>query len=471
MQIKVKKNDVVWNYAGTFFNVCYSILLLPIVYKKLPLDQLGLWHVFNAVSQFTILFDMGFSVTLARQIAYCWSGVRTVAKQGIHVAEDESKIDCELLGKITLSCKIIYLAIASAAGVLLLTLGRVYIDSVSSSVQVSWKNDAWSIFALSIALNLFNNYFYSLMRGTGRIKLINVVQILSKVLAIIINIVLLFLGYELMSVAISHIISSIFAFVTMLIMTGDIVHMANRGSGSRWTYCQSCADVLGKMWHNAYLEGIVTISNYVNNYFGTILISLSGNMGQTAAYGTCVQLINIVSNVSAAYNTAIRPSIQSMFAKGKKKEAAEEIGLSLAVYYLLFTLGTVGVLTLGIQLLTFLKKELVIDIYMYLAISAYTFLGKNHSLCASYISDTNNLPFVKSYVVSSAIGLILSFVLMKTTSLGIYSYILAIAVTQLCYNNWRWPKYLSNFLNVPFPTICAQGFSIIRKRIQGLKMK
>lgn len=461
MEIKVKKSDVIWNYFGTFFSVCYSMLMLPFVYGKLTVDELGLWYVFNAVSSFALLFDMGFSVTMARHIAYCYSGVQRLAAKGIEAnTEENAKVDRQLLSKVLFSSKIIYLAAAGIMLILLQTVGVFYVQTVSSDVVIAWKEGAWRTFAVSIALNLFVNHYYSVMRGTGKIKEINQIQVVSKIVMLVLNISLLMAGYGLLSVAISNIITSCCVLVALKYYTRNITNKTKykRDGQSLKQYLAGCLEVLGKIWHNAYREGIVTLSTYANNHFGTILISMTGNMAQTAAYSTCVQFVNIVSNVSASYNTAIRPTIQSLFAKGKKQEATKYISLSFAVFYALFALGTVGIVSVGFHVLALLKKDLVIDRIMYLVISAYMFLGKNHSISAQYISDMNNLPYVKAYVLSSAIGLALSFVLISVTPLGIYGYILAVAFVQLCYNNWYWPRYLSRQLDVPLTKLIPQGF-------------
>lgn len=462
MEIKVKKADVIWNYFGTFFSVCYSMLMLPFVYGKLSVDELGVWYIFNAVSSFALLFDMGFSVTMSRHIAYCYSGVQHLAANGIEAnTNEDAKIDQRLLGTVLFSSRLIYVLVASVMLILLQTVGLFYIRTTCGDIVIAWREEAWRIFAISIAINLFVNYYYSVMRGTGRIKQINQIQISSKIIMLAINIGLLMAGYGLLSVAISNIITSVFVIILLRHYTKDTSHnikLSKQGLSFKQYYTE-CVDVLGKIWHNAYREGLVTLSVYANNHFGTILISMSGNLAQTAAYSACVQFVNIISNVSASYNTAIRPTIQSLFAKGKNQEATNYISLSFCTFYILFGLGTLGMLVLGFDILALLKEDLVIDRLMFLVISAYTFLGRNHSISAQYICDMNHLPYVKAYILSSACGLALSFVLISFAPFGIYGYILSIAFVQLCYNNWRWPLYLSKQLNVSLRKIVSQGFT------------
>ena len=474
MEVKIGKWDVIWNFMGTFFNVGYNIILLPFVYGLLDIEQLGIWYVFTAVSNFALLFDMGFSATMARNIAYCYSGVQGLSARGINNEKrNNNTINKKLLDNVLFSSRLIYLVIAVVIFVLLQTIGVFYIETVSYDVLVADKRLIWRVFATSISINMFLNYHYSVMRGNGKIKEINQTQILSKILMLVVNIGLLLNGYGLWSVSISHILSSMFVLVVLTFKVNNIIKEVNieRNHQSFVSRLLESKETLKKIWYTAYREGVVTLSNYINNQFGTVLVSMTGDMTQTALYSTCVQFVNIISNVSVSYSVAMRPKIQSMFAKGRKEEAIKYIGVCFVIFYSIFWAGTLAVLLFGVDVLALLQKDLVINPMMYLIISLYTFLSKNHSLSAQVICDMNKLPYVKAYVVSSTISLVLSFILIKNTSLGIYGYIISVAVVQLCYNNWKWPNYMSKQLGMPFNRIIVRGIKEIFRKIKVRKVR
>lgn len=473
MEIRVTKGDVIWNYLGTFFNVFYGILLMPFVYKLLTIDELGLWYVFSSVSQFTTLFDMGFSVTMSRHIAYCISGANNICQKGVKVINEDASINPVLLKQIILVSKFIYTLMALIIFIILQSLGLLYINKISMNFYIHHKELIWRLFATSIGLNIYLNYYLSIIRGSGKIKEINKAYILSKVIVLITNVIFLFLGYGLLSVSISQIISTLFLFILLVYYSRPVLKIVknNKKDINFIQEILECRNVISKIWYGAYREGLVTLSTYINNQFGTLLISTTGNMKETAAYGICVQFINIVNNIAAAYNIAIRPKIQSLFIKNKIEDIKKYIGISLVVYYSLFICGIIGILVIGSFIIQVLNKNLVIDNFMCIVISVYIFLGKNHSLCAQYISDSNNLPYVKPYIISSGIGIFLVVLLLKYTGLGIYSYILSIMFVQLCYNNWKWPMYLAKQLETSFISLIKNGFIYLKEDILYLFCK
>ena len=61
MGIKITKQDIMWNYAGSIFNIGMGIFVLPFVLKMLTTDELGVWYVFGSIAALITLLDFGFS--------------------------------------------------------------------------------------------------------------------------------------------------------------------------------------------------------------------------------------------------------------------------------------------------------------------------------------------------------------------------------------------------------------------------
>ena len=71
MKVRISKKDVIWSYIGTLMSMGANLLLLPFLMYFLSDEMLGLWYVFASIGAIATLFDMGFSVTFARNITYC----------------------------------------------------------------------------------------------------------------------------------------------------------------------------------------------------------------------------------------------------------------------------------------------------------------------------------------------------------------------------------------------------------------
>lgn len=81
MQIKISKADLIWSYWGTIMTLSSQVIMLPLVVYFLNSEMLGLWYVFVSLGAVANLFDFGFTITFARNIAYCWSGANTLKKK------------------------------------------------------------------------------------------------------------------------------------------------------------------------------------------------------------------------------------------------------------------------------------------------------------------------------------------------------------------------------------------------------
>ena len=160
MIINTRKKDIFWNYLGIFVSLCSQIMLLPILVKYLRPEELGLWYIFVSVGAIVILFDFGFTPTIARTVAYCWSGVKDLKKTDIDKIENNTQnINYELLFYVIKICKKLYLFIAVLALFFMLILGTGYIIDVMGNNMSLEIYISWIIYAISIFLNLYIGYY------------------------------------------------------------------------------------------------------------------------------------------------------------------------------------------------------------------------------------------------------------------------------------------------------------------------
>lgn len=113
--IKTRKADVIWNYIGTIVSMTSGFILLPLLMCYLSDDELGLWYVYVALSNFAMLFEFGFNPTFARNIVYVVSGARHLSVEGCDKESVEEGIDWHLLNVVIKASKVIYAIIAVVA--------------------------------------------------------------------------------------------------------------------------------------------------------------------------------------------------------------------------------------------------------------------------------------------------------------------------------------------------------------------
>ena len=69
-----------------------------------------------------------------------------------------------------------------------------------------------------------------------------------------------------------------------------------------------------------------------------------------------------------------------------------------------------------------------------------SFLEHNHSVSASFIMADNKIPFFIPSLVSGAATILLLWIFLQFTDMGVWGMILAPGIAQLAYQNWKWPS-------------------------------
>ena len=92
----IGKKDLFWTVLATFFKLGAGVLLFPFILNKLPAQTIGVWTIFTSVGVISTLLDFGFNQSFARNVAYVFSGVRNLQKQGFQTI-NQSNISDDLI--------------------------------------------------------------------------------------------------------------------------------------------------------------------------------------------------------------------------------------------------------------------------------------------------------------------------------------------------------------------------------------
>jgi O-antigen/teichoic acid export membrane protein len=462
--MNIKKKDIAWNYLGIIMAMGSNFILLPFLLNYLDSELLGLWYVFLSVGSLVNLFDFGFSPTFARNIAYAWSGAKKLRKKNADFIEN-TEPNFKLLKIVVKTCKYIYLLISIIALILLLTIGTYYISNISSELETLNHYIAWFIYSIAVFLNLFFGYNISLLRGVGAIEEMNKATIISRFIQIVFAILLLYLGYGIIGVSIAYLIKGL-SF--RLIASYSFNNYNNIGEKLRShggnIEKKQIIKIIKIVWPNTWRDGLVSLSNYLSNQATVIISPMFLTLTETGIYSISLQIVIAIATISGALYTAYQPALQSAYIEKNKDKSLRLMSTAMTGYIMTFLLGVLGTIYIGLPVLEFLKPDTVFSIPILIGMSIYMFLLKYHSYYASYISNTNEVPYLKSFIISSVMGIIIVLSLFELTNLGVWSLIIGPALVQLIYNNWFWPLKVMKSLNTnPF-----EMFSIGLKNIKEI---
>lgn len=453
MGIKASKGDVIWNYLGTIMSLSGNFLLLPFMMYYLNTDLLGLWYIFLSIGGIVVLFDFGFNPTIARNVAYSWNGAKELSENDVRSILD-SKPNIKLLIKVIATCKRIYLIISLVALFLLSTVGTLYIIYISDGIHGENYLVSWFIYSLAVFLNIYYGYYATLLRGVGAIKQINIATVVSRLLQILLSVIMLYSGLQLVAVAIGYLFYGFLFRILSKVFFYKYKNIGQLINENKYNVdLKEIKEIFKVVWHNAWRDGLVSLSAYLANQASVIISSIYFSLTLTGIYSISIQLVTAIATIAGSLYNAYQPSLQAAYVNRDTIESKRLMSLSMIVYTFFFWFG-IMILIVGLPVLSLIKTDLEFNIPILLAISIYTFLLKHHSFYASFISNTNKVPYTKAFILSSFLSILLSIILIRFTTLGIWGLLLTQILVQAVYNNWKWPKVvMDNLQTNPFEFI------------------
>lgn len=471
MKVNISSKDLLWGYIGTFMSLTANIIMLPFIVYFLSPDMLGLWYVFSSIGVIATLFDFGFGVTFSRNITYCWSGADTLKQEDVSFVHNKEP-DYRLMKNVLSICRRIYLGLSFVALVLLLTVGTSYIHYISRDINNQSYLVAWIVYAIAVFLNLYYGYFSAFLRGVGAIEALNKNTVKSRGMQIILTVVLLVAGAGLVGVCAAYL-----AYGTLFRILGKHQFFRYRGIGENLKKVteplnrETAKSLFRVVWHNAWKDGVIAVSNYFSNGVSTLICSVYLSLTETGIYSLGVQFAMAIATVSSTLYMTYQPVLQSSYINQDRKKTQSAMSVIVTVYVITFAIGLIGTLTVVLPLLRWFKPSSAIPTSIFLGICLYQFLLVFRNCYTSYFSCTNRLPYVKSFVISAVAGVFLSFLFMGPLNLGLWGLICAQITSQAAYNIWYWPLKAHQDMGLPFFALFKIGVGEISGQLRSLASK
>ena len=470
MLIKPTKKDVIWNYIGIIVSMTSNFFLLPFMMHLIDAEHLGLWYVYLSIGGVVTLFDFGFNPTLSRSVAYIWSGAEKLLPEGLGIC-NRKEPNYQLLAKVLQACKMIYLLISSLALLMLLTLGTLHILQISEKIKDSFLVVSWLTYALAVFLNLYYGYFATLLRGVGAVYECNRIAVFAKIAQIVTSIMLMYCGLGIMAVSFAYLLYGFFVRILSKRAFYNYKNIGERLQKKVIFNFSQIKELFFIIWHNAWRDGLVSLANYCASQASTLIASNYFSLKETGIYSISVQLINAIVTITGALYIAYQPAMQSAYAHNDLKEAKRLMAVAMVTYTSLFWLGVLLLETIGISLLTLVRSDFKYDRWIIMGIALYVFVYRRQSYYASFISNTNRVPYVKAYVFSGTIGVVLAVIFIKFFNMGLWGLILGQFIVQIAYNCWKWPSIVYRMLKTSFIDILQIGIIDLKKNFKLIFIK
>lgn len=457
---QVSSSDILWGYIAQVFNLGAGLLLLPFILIWLSKEQVGLWFVFLTLGSLAQLLELGFQPTLARNTAYIFSGAKNIKSYGIPARDQgDREIDLQLLSSLLFTARRIYALVALLGIVVIVFGGGVYIATlIKDSPVQKLVLLAWFLFSAGYIVNFYFGYVNAMLQGKGNVTQANKVVVISRVFYLLVSVITISMGYGLLGLGVATLFAALVGrLIALYYLNRDkVVTEASQISSNK-------INMFPVLWPNAKKLGVVFIGAFLIQRFSVLIASSYLGLEVAASYGMSMIILNTLLMVSSTVCQVQVPLLSSLQSERNKDELKRVMGEIYIISWFVFCAGIAFVFFAGDFFLNLVGSEIkLLPGYLILMLGFVLFLELTHSVSATYLTTTNNIPFLSAALWSGLLVALGGFVLVGP--MGVFGLILAQGIVQLAYNNWKWPMAALKNMNDSMVNVLYSGLLRIKSR-------
>lgn len=462
-KINITRKDVAWGYIGQLFALFSGLVTLAVILKMLSPEEVGMNYIMLTISTLVSLLDFGFAAQFGLNFTLIHSGSQRLLKEGVEHNEN-GDINYHLLAVLLETAKKVYHRLSLFCTLLMLTFGTLYIYNVTNGfTNVRNSLYIWILYSISTYFNIYYIYYVSLLRGAGYISEINKSEIISKITYIALCVCLLYCGTGLMSVVLANFISPFIQrwYCRRVYFTEDLINNIDTK-----IHKNEIKETFITIWHNTKKRGINLIGSYMVNKSSMFIIGFFLPLSLIGSYGLLLQLTNFVMVISQSMFNSFYPHFSKLRVENKKEELIKSTALSIVLNLFMMLLGCAFIVFLVPKLLVLFNSQTklpAIEVCVVYCIAQI--LENNHSVFSTLITSNNEVPFVKSSLLSGAAIITLTILSLEYTDFKLLGVVLVPLFVQALYNNWRWPKWVLDEFQISLIDYTRVGCIELKKSI------
>jgi O-antigen/teichoic acid export membrane protein len=430
------QSAVAWSLVFTLVRVGGNLLVLPLMLHKLSAEHLGLWYVFLSLATASSLIDLGFFPTMARVTAYIWAGANEIHEMGVTPVQVADAAptgpNLRLLADLVRTMRLYY----RAAGIVLMLVlgvgGTVWILSKTQPLpNTSLVLLAWFLFLIGILVNTTNGMWHPLLAGINHIRLSQQILVYGLIANYVTILVGLILGAGLLAPVTGYLLMGIvsqgFSRMEFRRLSQTQIHEASS---------RASASLLRKLWPTAWRSGVVTLGIYATVSFGTLICSHFLGLKATASYGLSLQLVLAAMGIATSFVSVKIPMIAQMHARGETRRISGVIFPRLRWFWSAYIGLSAAAILFGERVVRDIlhSRTTLLPTPLFFALFLVIGLEGHHAIFRDVTITAHRNPFAKPVIISAALIVVLSFVLVP--QFGLWGLILAPGLVQICFNNW-----------------------------------
>lgn len=458
----LRRRDLAWGYGAQGLSIGFGLIILPVVVRQLPAEEVGLWFVFLTLAGLAQLLEMGFQPTLTRNVAYVYAGAQRLSATGLEEPGAARAINAALLDAVVIASRRVYRGIALASALVLLCAGTFYLQSVvPAGTDLRTLLAAWACFSVGNVLNFYFGYLNALLQGRGDVTQANQVIVVARLVQLVVGVALLLAGLGLVGLGVATLLSAVASRVLAYRLVQRAPALATTAGGADRAAASTPGEVVRVLWHQASRFSLVLVGVFLIWRANILVASSMLGLEEAASYGLAIQIFMLLHAVaSVPFNLSV-PRLSALRARHDQAGARRLFAVALLTTLLLYTALALAALLVGNPVLELLGSEVRLPASALFGAMVVVFLLElNHGTCANYILTGNHIPFVSAALLTG--GGIVALSILLAPSYGIAAFVFSQGLCQLAYNNWKWPHEVSKLTALPFHRLLIEGMRSLR---------
>ncbi|MDD4656436.1 MAG: O-unit flippase-like protein [Bacteroidales bacterium] len=461
--MKVTRADLFWNYGATFMRVASALIVLPLILRMLPKEEVGLWTIMIGLNSMIYLLDFGFFQTFSRAITYIYSGASTLQKKGFVPVTGKTEIFYPLL-KGTMKAMSRFYGFVSLLLLLLLSTGGVwYINRllIGFSGDITNAKIAWFSYGVLLCYQFFTYYYDAALVGRGMIKRSRQIIVFSQSLHVVISSLLLLYGVGIISMVIGQTVATI----VNRILARYSFYDSKTKLGLAKATSKKWFDILKTLFHTAYKNGLASLSWVFTNRMLAIFGALYVPLATMASYGITKQITDITITLSVAWFFTYYPKLTGEQIKRGVSEVKRIYIKATIITVAVFIPIAIFVSIAGNTLLSFIgSSTFLLPVSLIILLFVASMLEALTQISTSVLLSRNEVPHYIAQSVTAVVSLLFIILTLKYTELGVIALIAVPMVVQLCYQHWKWTLKLFKEFDIK-PVDYLNGLKSIYKSL------
>jgi hypothetical protein len=414
-----------------------GLLLLPLLVKKLPTNDLGMYYIFLSLAAIANLVDFGFANTIGRAIAYALGGARELKMQGVAPAEQSAAAqpNYPLVWHLLHVTRVLFRYLTILACLLVGSIGTYVVwmhAAKTASPTVTWL--AWTATLVAAVWEIYAGWWSYVLGAMNQVVLGNRLAVLAYATRLLLASVLLLAGAGLVSVPLASFVSTLLQRALTRRACMRLLDQTPRPETP-----VNVRGLLATIWPNTWRQGMAVLGRYLSDSMNPLICLGLFGLAANAQYGLSVQIIALCQGIAAAWWNVKMPLVLQFRARHDLAAIRQTVAPRIWLQAITFVLLAGVAVLFGQHILQWMGSNKLLLPPGWMALLALNaFLDVHFMFWTALIGTENRAPYVWPAVITNICSLLTVILLARFTSLGLGSLILGPLLTGCAFNYWYW---------------------------------